>query len=880
MGRSLLLSVALATLGVVLVRHNSSDGQSRATERVALDQRYVLAQRGAGGGMDAAISRLSRGYSTWRDGYPETQAGDLSFSVQPEGPLAGPVRLTALGTYGEARHRIEVIVSRLANGPAALVLDADDVDATFTGNQWLLSGSDAAARSWLQTTTPVEGTGQGRTTRALRTRSAGATDAVRAASAGRGKRIRGLAAADDIEEAWSPELTSLASEVELIARTLHTLADPHVFSSYVGGAGATLGSPSEPTAVHVTGDFTSVSGAFRGFGVLLVDGDFRVGSGFEWNGVVIVRGENETDVSLSGQAAVYGGLYVLHEAGYELGDGFYPYKSVWAVDDADARLLYFNVKEDTVIVNVEGALSGMDLDMAGEDRVDVEGFAFMPDGTAYLVNNRGARRSIHRIDPDQFDNDPATPVEAAFVGSTGIGPQADRVTGMVVKNGVLYGMSRYSRKLYRINTSTGAATYLRSFSADMASPRFAAGGLSMGPEGAVFTARVNDSNDLELWRFDSFPSGDPTHVGPLGPRPPTTSFMGAPLAGAPDGTLFLTDRTEVRTSSPAGGLESILDLALDIDAMEMFWEGEGGLSGGAAPGFHTVSRFDGLGSSSATIPWSAGPDVSVAWSVARASGSGGAGAYFGGSDLEEFTSGRTVGGSGATEPGGPSLQYTGPAFLPLLRYSPGETASGEAMAFSIEFSFSQAWSRPFYLHLLDLDKHPVYLSARDAAGNPVSTVAWTKDADMDIVGDVDMGPYAWSPDGSWANASWPTGAGRLQHTTTVDKETGFVSIRVPGVGVRSLRVETRTGGNDSQAITISTEPMFEPPSTDLTFSMSGSARVVHSAQAIGLLAALVPSVEDRSFLVSHDRFGRDLPPGAPAPPASGPPSQATSPGNP
>lgn len=879
MGRALLLSVALTALGLITVNNSGRDGQSRASERIARDQRFVLAQQGAAGGMASALSRVTREFEGWRSGYPSTTTGDLSFEVTAEGPAMGPVRLNAIGTYGDARHRVETIVSRLTDGPGALVIDADTASVAFSGTNWLVSGTDAAARTWLRTEPPDEGTGHGSTVRAIRTRTEGLATTLRDAVGGGGNRVRGIGSSHDIETATSPELTALADEVGTIAQSLHTLSEPHVFSNYVSASGTTLGSPTSPTAVHVRGDFTALTGSFVGHGALLVEGDFRVGADFEWNGVIIVRGKNDTDVRMSGQASIYGGLYVLHEAGYSLGDGIYPYKSLWNVDDHRAVLQYFVASEDTVSVHEEGALQGVNFPSSSDDDlVDVEGFAFLPNGTMFFVNNSEVENALYSISPTEFDGDPTTPVAASYVGPTGRTSSQDEITGMVMKNGVLWGLGRRNQTVYEINTTTGQATAVRTFSTPSGTGEFLVGGLSLGPNGAVYTNRLRPDNYIELWRFDAFPHGDPVLVSSLGYRETASSRMGAAMAIAPDGSVFIHERTELRKGTTGSGVESVLSFPCDIDGMEMFWEGEGGNSNGPVPNLDLIPWQSGYGPYSHTVPWSGGPDVTVTVSFSDVSGtptSGGRYAF--GSTFQEMRASADLGGAAVTS-GAADFNYDGPSPLPMFRFKSGGVTSG-LTAFTVRFDFSADWPGPFYLYVADLDFRPLTIAARDGTGMPLSTAAWTKDTDMDVLGAVDMAPYDWSPDGSWANPLGIPGAAQLEHPSTSEKELGFVGIRIPDTSVRSITLSGTSPdeGLDQMGLTLSREPLFTSATSQLTFSMSGSAQIVHSAEAIGLLAALVPSLEGRSYLITRDRFGRDLPVEVPPPASAGPPSQATDP---
>jgi len=58
--------------------------------------------------------------------------------------------------------------------------------------------------------------------------------------------------------------------------------------------------------VHVTGDASM--GALQGQGILLVDGDLVLHSGFEWFGIALVRGRLTVEAPLSRDIAVWGAV--------------------------------------------------------------------------------------------------------------------------------------------------------------------------------------------------------------------------------------------------------------------------------------------------------------------------------------------------------------------------------------------------------------------------------------------------------------------------------------------------------------------------------------------------------------------------------------------
>src|SRR5690606_29851080 len=75
------------------------------------------------------------------------------------------------------------------------------------------------------------------------------------------------------------------------------------------------GTSDNPKIVHVSGDFKP-AGPVSGAGLLIVeDGDFVVGNGFSWEGVVIVRKSTVADVQISlGPSSKIYGSFAAYEA--------------------------------------------------------------------------------------------------------------------------------------------------------------------------------------------------------------------------------------------------------------------------------------------------------------------------------------------------------------------------------------------------------------------------------------------------------------------------------------------------------------------------------------------------------------------------------------
>jgi len=124
-------------------------------------------------------------------------------------------------------------------------------------------------------------------------------------------------------------LAAMADDAyQIPAGAVMNMMEPSYLS---GGAcntfdGDNWGAPTDPTdacaghfpLIHANGDVTINSNA-RGQGILLVDGDLRLGGGFEFYGIVIVKGR--LDIG-SGGAEIHGAAMVLSYADVGVESGF------------------------------------------------------------------------------------------------------------------------------------------------------------------------------------------------------------------------------------------------------------------------------------------------------------------------------------------------------------------------------------------------------------------------------------------------------------------------------------------------------------------------------------------------------------------------------
>jgi len=246
-----------------------------------------------------------------------------------------------------------------------------------------------------------------------------------------------------------------------------------------------------------------------------------------------------------------------------------PPDTVWGIGDSSSKLCYYVLSGGTV-ENVEGDIDGI----AGPK--DVEAFTVSEAGVMYFMNNV-ATSKLYMILPHELDLDKDTDVNAIYVGDTGLsaGPTNEEITGLQFVNGVLYGISKGTKAVYRINTGDGSVDRVSTLDY---TPAFTAGALALGSDGFVYLARANATNS-EIWRFAAFPYGDIQKV---------LTVAGSKridcLTAHPNGFLYAADDQKWYEIDPVAATSSVLlTLSTDLKGMDFNYYAETGPHGGAVP---------------------------------------------------------------------------------------------------------------------------------------------------------------------------------------------------------------------------------------------------------------------------------------------------------
>lgn len=553
MGKASMLSVIAVLIGTSVITFGFQRTSLETGEVQGDYQEELLARRMAQSGLDMALSKTHRDFDNWRSGYDTTSYKSGTFAVNASGPATGPVVLTAEGTYGDATYRIETNIGRLAPSPAAVLLNADTALVSLGGSSWLITGRDTP-------TSGTEGWGRGSFVNGIWAKTNGIQTAFEDASPGsEASNIRGeLPEHDIISDDLATDLDAFYSEAYNLATTVYD--GDQTFSGTT-----TLGSPSAPEIVLVKGN-ASFSGDARGYGMLLVEGDVQASQNAEWHGLIFAAGTGEMTVSFAGNAKVYGATYVTHVSGagdvnVDLGGETFDPLTVWAVDDDSAILHYYTLSEGNEFVNVEGAIEGI------QTNKDVEALTLGSDGTIYFINNVGTSQ-LYSIDPQEFDKDGSTPVAATYIGDTGLaaGSSSHEITNLQEIGDTLYGIGKKSKKVWKINTSTGSVTQVGTLNV---SGSFRTDGLTVGSDDSVYLIKTKSQNS-ELWKFDAFPSGSLTYVMDI-----SGSGKVEALTAHPNGYLYAADSGQWYLLNLTDQSTTVLQAYdSDIEGMDFYFEGE------------------------------------------------------------------------------------------------------------------------------------------------------------------------------------------------------------------------------------------------------------------------------------------------------------------
>ncbi|MFT4754947.1 MAG: hypothetical protein ACI85Q_002511 [Salibacteraceae bacterium] len=241
------------------------------------------------------------------------------------------------------------------------------------------------------------------------------------------------------------------------------------------------------------------------------------------------------------------------------------YKTIWAIDDQNSKVYYKDLAHPNSTIKEEG-------NVLGSNNKDLEAMTIDSDGVLWIISNLDHHDpELYKVDNRDFDFDPNTTVELEFVGKTKVGKR-NAISGLQFINGILYGISEFTQKVYTLNTSTGEATFVTNLDLTGYWDRpssFKPEALTLAADGTIYTTDTH-GDDSEIWKFTSFPYGQLVHVYTM-----QGSGKVEALAVHPDGTLYAGDDDHwYQINLNTNSMTIIADLDTDIEGMDFYFECE------------------------------------------------------------------------------------------------------------------------------------------------------------------------------------------------------------------------------------------------------------------------------------------------------------------
>ncbi|MEM1094212.1 MAG: DUF4114 domain-containing protein [Bacteroidota bacterium] len=553
MGKTSMIAVALLVLTTTYFAVSVQTSSTQAEDAQSEYAEEVIASRIAESALNIAISKAERDFSAWRTGYGDTEFNEGAFNVDVTGPATGPIQISSDGAFERGEFRIGKTLMRLAKTPAAVMLNADSAVVTLQGANWRITGRDTPAPSRAQVI--QEGNGRGSTANALWTKAPKIQQTLTSVAGPNVNLIRGQVDQNDIITGnLTLDPQTLWDEAQPLATIVYDAA--HTFPT-----GSEIGSLYDPKITHVKGDAT-FKGVSGGHGVLLVEGNLVADDDFEWHGLIIARGEGTMKVALNDKARIYGALLVDHTAGHFMvsipfGSATFPPYSAWAIDNATDDLRYYTFTETEAVVNVEGVVDGIN-----ENNLVPDAFTIAPNGTIYFVN-ANSNGNVYKIEPTTLDKNPATSVKADFLFKANVSGD-HRIMGLVFVSNTLYAIHNKSQEISKIDLASNTMTTVNTYTTNVSN--FRAQAATLGSDGLVYIARGK-----EIWRFDTFPYGNPTKV--LKVNQATNGFHA--LAAHPDGFLYAFDKKDWYRINPGTATATqVYELDTDLRDVAFYYPAE------------------------------------------------------------------------------------------------------------------------------------------------------------------------------------------------------------------------------------------------------------------------------------------------------------------
>jgi hypothetical protein len=259
----------------------------------------------------------------------------------------------------------------------------------------------------------------------------------------------------------------------------------------------------------------------------------------------------------------------------------YPAKTFWSIDDENAKVYYYIMSDDNPQVRTEGHISGL-VSTNGDDS-DIESMKINDNGYIYFIDrDRGSKSKLYRIDPNSFDQNPATSVPATLIGSTGFDSDSSAALTNFefLADGRVLGIGHYDGRVYTLDLTTGKQTLLTKLYLNGSRWYHTVDGLTQAADGTIYFTHTGSYYDNRhsykydketvLYKFTDLENGTMEEVMRI-----HGSAKVEALAAHPDGNLYCADDYKWYKINPiAKTTEVVTQFSADIEGMDFHWPSE------------------------------------------------------------------------------------------------------------------------------------------------------------------------------------------------------------------------------------------------------------------------------------------------------------------
>ncbi len=244
----------------------------------------------------------------------------------------------------------------------------------------------------------------------------------------------------------------------------------------------------------------------------------------------------------------------------------FPSMTVFSLESKDGQAYYVRLDDSKAkAVNSLGEFKLYDKN-GKKVRQYIKAMTIDDDGVVWFVNNY-KNFALYKMDGSQFTGEKDTKLKADFVGYLGLKNCSDKITGLVFKDGVLYGITYASGKIYSIDTKTGEAKLVSQLK-----EKFHVSALvNVKDEFYLIKSSCSWRGNDQIWKFDSFPEGNVSYVATI-----KSCSMIRTATGHPNGYIYAATANYWFKVEPVNlKAKVILHFCSGIGGMSFFLPNEG-----------------------------------------------------------------------------------------------------------------------------------------------------------------------------------------------------------------------------------------------------------------------------------------------------------------